>query len=174
MAEGAAIAALVVSLYSANEQRKASNEAAKDQKEANKVKTATQRAADIAAMRQKAREERVRRARIQQAAENTGVGGSSGEVGALSAIQTNLASANAFQAGTAAAAGSVTRRLNSAAGHEQDAAKWGQIQGIANTVFGATGGSLYKSPGTNTSKTTPTGGSGGMVSSTDGRFSIFD
>lgn len=167
----AAIAALVVSLYSANEQRQASNEAAKDQKEANKVKTATQKAADIAAMRQKAREERVKRARIQQAAENAGVGGSSGEVGALSAIQTNLASARAFQAGTAAASGSITNRLNSAASHEQDAAKWGAIGQVANTVFSATSGSFAKTKTADAPKTTTTTNNG-MVS--DGRFSIFD
>lgn len=64
-------------------QRKAQEQAQKEQKAQNFAAQADEQ-------RQKFREERIRRARIQQSAENTGVSGSSGESGALGSLSTQL------------------------------------------------------------------------------------
>jgi hypothetical protein len=62
------------------------------QKEAQKVQAASNKAAQMEERRQQIREERVRRARILQAGENSGTSLSSGEAGALGGLSTNLSS----------------------------------------------------------------------------------
>lgn len=66
-----------------NKQRKAQEQAQKEQKAANFEAAANEQ-------RQKIREERIRRARIEQAAANTGTTGSSGEAGAIGSLSTQL------------------------------------------------------------------------------------
>ena len=66
-----------------NKQRKAQEQAQKEQKAANFEAAANEQ-------RQKFREERIRRARIEQAAANTGTTGSSGEAGAIGSLSTQL------------------------------------------------------------------------------------
>lgn len=143
MATGAAIAAVVVAVVGAYQQKEASDDMAAEQKKANQKKTAIQMSADIEQRRQKAREERVRRAKIQQAAENTGTAGSSSEVGATSTLATDLASGMAFSSGQVAASASISGNLNKAASAEAQGATWGAASQIANSVFGATSSSLF-------------------------------
>ena len=66
-----------------NKQRKAQERVRKEQKAQNFAAKADEQ-------RQKIREERIRRARIEQAASNTGTAGSSGEAGALGSLSTQL------------------------------------------------------------------------------------
>jgi hypothetical protein len=170
-AEVVAYAALAASAASSYMQYESSQDVARKQKEAGKAKTADQLQADLAAKRQAAREERVRRARIAQAAENTGVAGSSGESGALGALSQQLATATAFQTGQQSASLGISRTLQKASNAQSDAATWGAIGQVANSVFGATGGSLFDANTKSTTSSTPTQK---KISSPDGRFSIFD
>lgn len=161
MAEGAAIAALIISAGAAYKSNEASNEAAKEQKEANKVKTAQQKAADLAAVRQKAREARIRRAQILANAENAGVAGSSGETGAVAGVTQNFGIQTAFQAGQSSASSAISGHFNEAAKYEADANRWQMIGSIANSVFGATGGSMFDSPTNKQQPPTSVGNGGG-------------
>lgn len=90
---------LAVSAGSAIARRNQARKAAAATNEANAVSTATGEINNRLARRRAAREERLRRARLKQSASNYGVSGSSGEFGALSALQansqTNLANQNA-------------------------------------------------------------------------------
>lgn len=83
----------------AKQQAAAAREAAAERKEASAVQTATQRLQDRENRRQAIREERVKRARLLQSSENTGVGGSSGALGAAGALNTSLGQAVAFGRG---------------------------------------------------------------------------
>lgn len=159
--EGAAYLALLITAGSAYKANEASRESAKEQKEANKVKTASQKAADLAAVRQKAREARIRRAQILANAENAGVAGSSGETGAVAGVTQNFGIQTAFQAGQSSASSAISGHLNEAAKYEADANKWQMIGSIANSVFGATGGSMFDSPTTKQTPPTSVGSGGG-------------
>jgi putative NIF3 family GTP cyclohydrolase 1 type 2 len=94
---GAIIAAAVVtagaSIYAADQQKDAAEEQANVQKASEREKKET-------SIRQLIRERRIKQARIQQASENLGVAGGSGELGAVSSLSTQQASAlgqaNAF------------------------------------------------------------------------------
>ena len=97
--------------------------------------------------RQQIREERVRRARILQSSENTGVAGSSGEVGAVGALATGLSSNIGADLGRLDAAerlsgisqGIADTNLN--LGLAQTRAQEGQmLTSIGSNIFGAAGG----------------------------------
>ena len=99
------VAALAVGLISganqmrsAGETRAATNnavaadkKAAEAQKETNRIIQAATKNNSLEQRRQKIREERLRRAQLLQAGENTNGGGSSGESGAISSLSANLA-----------------------------------------------------------------------------------
>lgn len=72
--------------------RRAQEKAASEQRASNAAQAAQER-------RQQIREERVRRARILQAGENTGTGGSTLEAGALGSLSTTLSGNLGFSAG---------------------------------------------------------------------------
>lgn len=131
-----AVVAVAVAGASAYEQAKQSKAAAKDRKEAGKVSQAEQAAAQNQSRRQQIREERVRRAQITQASVNTGVSGSSGELGSQSAlgslISGNIA-AGSRQQNSANAIGSLQQ---SAADKDLKGAMWGAVGGVAGTIFG--------------------------------------
>lgn len=69
----------------------ASRNAAAEQRKAQEVQKASQAQQAAMERRQQIREERVRRARILQSAQNTGTAGSSSEFGAVGGLGTNLA-----------------------------------------------------------------------------------
>lgn len=71
--------------------------------------------------RQQVREERVRRARILQSAEGTGVEGSSGEFGAIGALSTNLSSNVGSNLGRIAASDRTSTYAQNAANFAGDA-----------------------------------------------------
>jgi len=78
-----AVTGIAISAEAASKARKAT-------KERGEVQSAEQRNRDAAALRQQAREERIKRARILQASEEAGTGGASREIGAVSALRTQV------------------------------------------------------------------------------------
>lgn len=117
-----------------------SGKAADDQQEAQDIATAQQKSVDLANKRQQLREERIRRAQIEQASVNQGVGGSSGEAGAISALGTqtgtNLGTINQGEMTATAISNSMT----SAAKSKQKAQIAGGVATLSNTIFSSTGG----------------------------------
>lgn len=85
------------------EQKRANASAAAEQKKVRGEENALNASKQAQERRAQIREERVRRGRIMQAAENTGVGGSSGESGALGSLGTQLQTNLGINAGYAAA-----------------------------------------------------------------------
>ena len=74
------------------EQRAASERSAQQQREARSVQEASNAQQAAMESRQQIREERVRRAKILQGAQNTGTAMSSGEFGSIGSLSTNLSS----------------------------------------------------------------------------------
>ena len=138
--ETVAIAALAVTTastaYSIAEQRKAG----KAQQEGQDIATAQQKSVDLANKRQQLREERIRRAQIEQASANQGVGGSSGEAGAVSAlgaqVGANVASINQGQV----AAEGISGAMSKAASATQRAQVAQGVASLSGTVFSGAGG----------------------------------
>lgn len=159
-----AAGALVVSLVASNEQAQAQKSAAKKQEEnqrrilseQEKMRAEQQASnADKAARekRQQIREERVRRAKVMQASENTGVAGSSGELGSVAGLGTQLGSNLGFNASQLASAGRVNASASAIGGIEQqmvsdnlnlqrDMLKWGQVKGASDSIFSVALGSM--------------------------------
>lgn len=117
-----------------------SGKAADDQQEAQDIATAQQKSVDLANKRQQLREERIRRAQIEQASVNQGVGGSSGEAGAISALGvqagTNIGAINQGQM----AAQGISNSMTSAAQSQQKAQIAGGVASLAGTIFSGSGG----------------------------------
>lgn len=108
-------------------QRKAQEQAQKEQKAQNFAAQADEQ-------RQKIREERIRRARIQQAAENTGTGGSSGESGALGSLSTQLGVNLGVNSDAVARGGRISQLSQSAANAVSNAQMASQISQWAPTT----------------------------------------
>jgi hypothetical protein len=85
-------AALATTVYSVSEQSKQAKKSARAQENLQNEERARNTGQQIAERRQQIREERVKRARVMQASQNTGVAGGSGEAGALSSLSTQLGS----------------------------------------------------------------------------------
>ena len=106
--------------------------------------------------RQQIREERVRRARIIQGAENTGTTDSSGAEGALGALSTNLSTNLGLNAAAIQRGGRIGALNQQAADFDfqrqsslGDAQNADQIAGLGMKAFqGAGGFSIFKIPGT--------------------------
>lgn len=144
----------VVAAVGAQQQHQAKKEAANEQRLARKEQVKAQseeKAANAAQMaqdrRQTIREERIRRAKIIQASENTGVGESSGLMGATGSLQTQLGTNIGFSRGMEEIGGRISsfnqnaaNFMTSAQNHLNDADDWGQISSISMSIFGASGG----------------------------------
>lgn len=142
----ASITAIVVSATATGASIHAQRQGAKKQerlaKEANAVSRAQQQAQDITARRKAAKEERIRRAQISQAATNVGVSGSSGAAGAISAVATNTAGAGAAMHGQALAADALTSiKSDMATAASKTRNRVAAFQGIGNLA--TTSASLY-------------------------------
>lgn len=122
-------------------------QAANAQRQAQSEQRASQAAQAAAARRQQIREERVKRARIMQSSTNTGVSASSGELGAVGGLNTQLGSNLGYQQGQINAAGRISAFnqtaadfLSSAENKMADASMWGGVAGLGMTVFNQAGG----------------------------------
>lgn len=142
MAVGVAIAALVVTAASAYQQSRQASAAAKDRKEAGRVSQAEQAAQQNQSRRQQVREERVRRAAIVQNSQNTGVGQSSGEIGATSALGSLIGGNLAGMQRQQNSAGAIGGLQQSAANADLSGAKWGAIGQVSGSIFGAALGQI--------------------------------
>lgn len=101
-----AVASLVVaaagttaSIVSGNQSRAAQRHATDLQEQSQNEQRAGNAAQAANERRNQFREERIRRARIEQSAQNTGTADSSGELGSLAALSTNTNSAMGFNLG---------------------------------------------------------------------------
>jgi hypothetical protein len=147
MAVGAAIAALVVTVASAYQQNKAAKEAAKERKDAGKVQQAEQTAVKNDNRRQQIREERVRRASIIQASQNTGVSESSGQLGATSALGSLISGNLASTSRQANSSNAIGGHLQSATNLDAKVSTWGQIGAFSSSIFGMAAGSAASGGG---------------------------
>jgi hypothetical protein len=96
-------------------QANAASAAAGQEREARNIQTAQQKTAGIESRRQRIREERIRRAQIIAASENQGTSNSSGQVGAVGALSTNLSGLIGSSLGESKANQAVSDRLQNAA-----------------------------------------------------------
>lgn len=120
--------------YGTMEQQKASKRQSRAQKEAKDISLAQQKAEQIEKQRQEIRQRRIRVAQVQQAAANSSVSGSSGELGAIGSIQTTSGNNIAFGESAALAARGITAQNQVAS----DANMSAQLnQGIAGLGFSA-------------------------------------
>lgn len=152
--ETIALASLAVAaaggVASYTQQRKASRNqqrAADEQQKVQNEQRAAQAQQAAAERRRQVREARVRRAQIIASAENTGTSGSSGAMGALSNISTNLGANIGVNVGSIAAAGRVSgfnqNALNfqsAAAQNQQNASLFGQVSNFGTSIFQQSGG----------------------------------
>jgi hypothetical protein len=150
----AAIGSAVVGVASYVEGQKARGAAAESQKRAQaegekmQGESRARNAADAARERRaQLREERVRRARILQSAENTGVDASSGEFGAIGSLSTNLASNIGDNLGRLGSAQRTSEYAQNAANFQGDVAqsmfkaqKMDGLFSLSSSIFSAAGG----------------------------------
>lgn len=136
----AAVGAAGAGIVSGNQQRAAGRHAADLQKEAQSEQVAQNTAKAAQERRQQVRDERIRVARIDQAAVNTGTEGSSGALGAIGSVGTQT-SANIGQNLGAIQAGNNISNLNQQAADSifqgQQSAAFAQTVG---SIFGAVSG----------------------------------
>jgi hypothetical protein len=154
MGATAAVVSAVVGTYSviegAGQRKEARSNQERAQKEGEKIQSETRaqnQAAAAAERRAQIREERVRRGRIMQSAENTGTAGSSGEFGALGALSTGLGvniGTNLGRIGsaerTSEAAQSQTNFLGAAQNNLQSAKEMDALFNLSGSIFSASGG----------------------------------
>jgi hypothetical protein len=121
--------------------------ALKEQKKSQDEQRAVNQAQAAQERRSQIREERVRRARIMQSSQNTGVADSSGESGAISGLSTQLGTNIGMNLGAGNAARNISRFNQNAADFEMSAqdnlfkaSTWGQVSQTATSIFGASGG----------------------------------
>lgn len=147
----AAVAVAAGGAYMSYQQQRAAarnqRKAAEEQRKANAAQEARQAQEAARERRQQLREERVRRARILQSSENLGVSGSSGELGAIGALATNLSSNIGDNIGALNTARTISRHNQRAADYQSAAAQnmanaslWGQVSSFGSSMFNAAGG----------------------------------
>lgn len=131
----------------AEEAKSAASRAQQEQSKISSEQRAQNAAQQAAERRAQIREERVRRGRIMQSAQGTGVMGSSAEAGALGTLGTNLNVNMGANAGKAAAGDRISAYAQNAAtfmGQSQQAAYDAQqnskLFGLSTSIFSAAGG----------------------------------
>lgn len=138
---GLAVATTVASVDQQQKARSAQKQAASEQKAMN--------AADAMRERQRQmREERIARARIEQSSINTGVSGSSGEIGALSSLATQLSSNIGANLGKIQAANSISDFEQTAADALNRSRTYDQMGQLAGSIYTATSKPVKKTGGT--------------------------
>jgi hypothetical protein len=130
-------AALAVGLVSTGVSVNAANQSAAAQKEAQNITLGQSKVRAQEDRRQLLREERIRRARILQSSNNAGVSNSSGEIGAMGAITTNVDSQVASARGESLANTGINKQNQKAMDFDnkaKQALQWGEVfQGGINT-----------------------------------------
>jgi len=137
----AAVAVAAGATYASMEQAADARDA---QKKAQKVSQAEKAAQQQAQIRQQVRQERVKRAQILQASENTGVSMSSGALGAESVLGTQTAANIGTINRNANSANAIGGFLQSAADSQARASNYSAVASFATSVAGG----AASSPGT--------------------------
>lgn len=142
MSTAAAIAIVVGTAFSID----ASKKSARASKERGKVVSAAQQNEDAAALRNQARQARIKRAKIAQTSENTGSGGSSRELGSISSLTTQVNANQARLSGQQNTAGAITGLNEDIADAQVQGAIGSSISSLGSSAFSATGGfdNLFK------------------------------
>lgn len=105
----------LVGVVGAVAQANAASNAASAQREASAIQGAQNQVQGAQSRRQRVREARIRRAQILAASENQGTSSSSGEVGAIGALNTNLSGLIGTSLGESNAAAGINRNTQRAA-----------------------------------------------------------
>lgn len=141
-----AAASLAVGLVSTAASTSAANKSAAAQKQAQNIQLAESQNAAKEDKRQLLREERIRRARIMQGSYNSGAAGSSGEIGALGAMTTNVDGKIANSEATSKANIGVNKFNQQAMDYDnkaREALAWGEVfqsaAGSAASAFNSAG-----------------------------------
>lgn len=148
-----AAASLAVTAYSAVEQNKAAKEQAAAQKKVSEETTASNTARQMAERRQQIREERVKRARILASSEASGTTGSSGEIGAVGSLNTQLGSNVGSNQSAIQSGQRISVFQQQAADAQLDGQQAGALGSLANAAIGV-GGSIFSSGVSSTSSST--------------------
>lgn len=142
--EGALILSAVSAVAGIDQQKTS----ARRQQRASQLQQNTQMGQDRQAREQSTREQRIRRARILQAGENTGTGGSSQESGVLSGQQTIFAQAQGNQTSQQLSNIAIGNQMQSAADAASKANTFQAISGLAmqGASFAAANPDFFKKP----------------------------
>lgn len=166
-----AVASLAVSAVSASNQAGAQADAKKDAKRAlaEQARARSEQQAENSAKaaqerRQQLREERIKKAKIIQSSENTGVSMSSGESGSVGSLNTQVGTNIGRNLGSLQTSENISQAnqnaadfMSSSQNHMSDYNTWGLVGSLGQSVFSAAGGfntlaesgqSLFKSSGT--------------------------
>jgi hypothetical protein len=114
--------------------RRARRAGEREVNERNRIQDASEGQRLQESKRQQLREQRVRKAKILQAAENRGVGGSSGEANSISNLSTNVNSNLAFQEGQGGLAEAVGNVDFGSTAFQAEAGAAGARSGLATAV----------------------------------------
>lgn len=140
-------AGTVASVSKQREAQQSQRQAAEEQRKVRAEQKAQLASEAANERRQQIREERVRRAQVIQASENTGVAGSSGEMGAVGNLATQLGTNIGFNVGSIARANRISEASQNAAdllGSAQNsltkANTWGSVSGLGMSIFSSAGG----------------------------------
>lgn len=145
------LAATAYSTYEGIEGRKsaarAQDKAREEEKRINAERRGSEAAKAAAERRRQIREANIRRAAILQSAENSGVSASSGALGSVSALSTNLGSNLGFNLGETSRAGRIGGSMDSISNFQGQAnrasnraAMWGDVGSFSQGIFGGVGG----------------------------------
>jgi hypothetical protein len=128
---------LVVGIAGGIAQANTARAAANEQRETRAISSARDKTVSMENRRERVREERIRRARILAQSENTGTSDSSGQIGAIGALSTNLAGMIGSSLGESRA----NQAINTSAQRAADlSAKANEIGAWTNTIQKGIGG----------------------------------
>ena len=151
-----AIAAVVATVVSAGASIVGAKQAADAQEESNEIQSAQQKMNDVSAARRKVKEARVARARLMQSSDAFGTTGSSGEAGALSGLNTQLAGNLARQTGQANTANALSAVSQDLADKQFITGSIGAVAGVAQSIFTQKATSNAKLKAAQDAQVTPT------------------
>lgn len=135
IATALAITSLAIGAVSTVEQIQASKESNRAQRRAASVAQAQNTVSMQDNVREQIRQERIRTAQIQQSAVNTGVGQSSGDIGGVSALTSQVGSNIGSMSGQIDSESSILNYRNQASSLMSQANTWGAIASLGFKGF---------------------------------------
>ncbi len=151
----ATAAGLAGSAYSSIQQNRAQKRAAGAQKDASDTSAAMQKNQEMEARRKQIREQRIRAAQIEQSASNQGVVASSGELGSISALSTNVGSNLAAMSAQSYGAAGIGAANQAAVNAQADSQQWGMYGSLFGSIGSLGGQALMAGAKTSTNQPAP-------------------